>query len=84
MHAMRVPCTAHLALHFCAELAWRLQVRSDCAPRALLDYLTSDTAEEAEEEAISISSREDEEAALLQEVRSLLATESACVATGRT
>lgn len=46
----------------------RLQVRSDCSPETLQEFLASDTADEAEETAISLYNQEDEEAALLEEV----------------
>ena len=46
----------------------RMQVRSDCSPETLQEFLASDTADEAEETAISLYNQEDEEAALLEEV----------------
>ena len=45
-----------------------LQVRADCAPEMLSDFLISDTADEADENAISLYNQVDEEAALLEEV----------------
>jgi hypothetical protein len=47
-------------------------VRSDCAPQTLQEFLTSDTADEADSTSLSLYSQEDEEAALLAEVRFLL------------
>lgn len=56
--------------HICVTLVIKvaLQVRSDCAPQTLQEFLTSDTADEADFTALSLYSQEDEEAALLEEV----------------
>lgn len=46
-----------------------MQVRSDCAPQTLQEFLTSDTADEADSTAMSLYSQEDEESSLLEEAR---------------
>lgn len=43
-------------------------MRSDCAPQILQEFLSSETADEADNTAVSLYSQEDEETALLDEV----------------
>ena len=46
-----------------------VQIRSDCAPQLLQEFLISETADEADEAATNVKGQKDEEEQLLLEVR---------------
>lgn len=56
-----------------------LQVRSDCPPRTVLDFLGSDACRSASQEAKEIKDTSGEEEAILESVRSALGAKQVCI-----
>lgn len=56
-----------------------LQVRSDCPPKAVLEFLGSSACQTASEEAKMIKDTSGEEAAILEQVRYALGANQVCI-----